>query len=142
MSGPGLVLALNRAAETLDRLAVPFCDGLDDAVLAALGRGLKKLAVLDVRGCGKVTSLTGVMDARVSAGIIRVEAERDGGGGDGGDRKDEGQEGKVIAGHLFVLARYSGITKSSLEETLRLHHQGGVLTCILDSGGIGGGIRR
>lgn len=137
VSGPGLVLALNRAAETLDRLAVPFCDGLDDAVLAALARGLKKLAVLDVRGCGKVTSLTGVMDARVSAGIIKFDA-----GSDAGDGRDEEQKARVIAGHLFVLARYSGITKNSLDETLRLHHQGEVLTCILDGGGIGGGIRR
>mmetsp|Transcript_21505 Transcript_21505/g.44751 ORF Transcript_21505/g.44751 Transcript_21505/m.44751 type:complete len:691 (-) Transcript_21505:191-2263(-) len=137
VSGPGLVLALNRAAETLDRLAVPFCDGLDDAVLAALGRGLKKLAVLDVRGCGKVTSLTGVMDARISAGIIKFDA-----GSDAGDERDEEQMARVIAGHLFVLARYSGITKNSLDETLRLHHQGEVLTCILDGGGIGEGIRR
>eukprot|EP01082_Thalassiosira_pseudonana_P001240 g495.t1 g495 contig10:158408-159820(+) len=115
ISGPMLILTLKRAASTLDRLSVPFCEGMDDAAASSLGRSLPKLAVLDVRGCSKISSLTGLMDGRGAAG--------------GG-----------AAAHLFVLARYSGISRTSLEDTMRLHP--GSLTCVLDGGGIGEGIRR
>jgi len=112
ISGPGLSLILPRLASTLDRLAVPFCPGMDDAAAVALGSTLPNLAVLDIRGCNKVSSLSGIMDQR--------------------------SEG-ATAGHLFVLARYSGISNNSLEETMRLYDG---LTCILDGGGVGEGIRR
>jgi len=114
ISGPGLILTLSRLSSTLDHLAVPFCPGMDDAVASALGKKLPRLAVLDIRGCNKVYSLSGMM---------------------------EGRAGAASAKHLFVLARYSGISINSLEETLRLY-ESETLTCILDGGGTGGGIRR
>jgi solute carrier family 6 GABA transporter-like protein 1 len=125
LSGPCLILTLTNAARTLDRLSISFCSGVDDAVLSALGKNLPKLAVLDIRGCSKVYSLTGMMDGRNAASAAI------------------GAEG--IAEHLFVLARYSGISNNSLEETSRLYRneQGDpVFTCIVDSEGTGGGIRR
>lgn len=112
VSGPGFILALSKLESTLDRLAVPFCPGMDDTAASALGKKLPNLAVLDIRGCNKVYSLSGMMDGRVNS---------------------------ASAGHLFVLARYSGISNNSLEETMRLYDG---LCCILDGGGIGEGIRR
>ena len=131
ISGPGLILAMNKVADTLERLAVPFCDGMDDAAAAALGKSLTKLTVLDIRGT-KVTSLTGLMDGRYASGIITPidEAAL-------AASKDE-----AINGHLFVLARYSGITKNSLEETMKLQQNAIFLNCIIDGAGTGGGIRR
>jgi hypothetical protein len=114
ISGPGLILTLSKLSSTLDHLAVPFCPGMDDAAASALGKKLPRLAVLDIRGCNKVYSLSGMM---------------------------EGRAGAASAKHLFVLARYSGISTNSLEETLRLY-ESETLTCILDGGGTGGGIRR
>jgi len=114
ISGPGLILTLSKLASTLDHLAVPFCPGLDDTVLSALSKKLPKLAVLDIRGNNKVYSLSGMMEGRATS---------------------------ASAKHLFVLARYSGITINSLDETLRLIDSQS-LTCILDGGGTGGGIRR
>jgi hypothetical protein len=44
---------------------------------------------------------------------------------------------------LVVLARYSGITKSSVEETKRIHPAATVpLIVVIDSGGVGLGILR
>eukprot|EP00581_Thalassiosira_minuscula_P017187 CAMPEP_0183721930 /NCGR_PEP_ID=MMETSP0737-20130205/14041_1 /TAXON_ID=385413 /ORGANISM="Thalassiosira miniscula, Strain CCMP1093" /LENGTH=531 /DNA_ID=CAMNT_0025951999 /DNA_START=40 /DNA_END=1635 /DNA_ORIENTATION=- len=117
ISGPGLILTLGKLASTLSRLAVPFCTGMDDAAAAALGRTLPNLAVLDIRGCNKVYSLSAMMEGRV------------------GNSESNG----ASAGHLFVLGRYSGISNNSLEETMRLFDG---LTCVLDGGGIGEGIRR
>lgn len=113
ISGPGLILTLSKVSRSLDRLAVPFCQGLDDAALSALGKNLTKLAVLDVRGCTKVNSLSGMMDGRAAA--------------------------TKAVGHLFVLARYSGVSAHSLEETMKLFDG---LTCVLDGGGTGEAIRR
>ena len=114
ISGPGLIITLSKVASTLERLSVPFCPGMDDTAAAALGKKLSKLAVLDIRGCNKVYSLSGMMEGRSTAG-------------DG------------TASHLFVLGRYSGISNNSLNETLGLYSS---LGCVLDGGGIGGGIRR
>ncbi|KAL3792512.1 hypothetical protein HJC23_008434 [Cyclotella cryptica] len=130
ISGPGLILTMSKVANTLERLAVPFCEGMDDAAASALGKNLPKLAVLDIRGT-KVTSLTGMMDGRVASGAIPPIDESSG---------VEAAEDRGSKGHLFVLARYSGISKNSLEETMRLHQR--VLTCVLDGGGTGEGIRR
>ncbi len=120
LSGPGLLLTLGKLANTLDHLAVPFVQGMDDACMSALGKSLRKLAVLDIRGCNKVYSLSGMMEGRAVAG--------------GTSLMDDG--------NLFVLARYSGISTSSLDETMRLYDCKAKLTCILDGGGTGGGIRR
>ncbi|KAL7537251.1 hypothetical protein ACHAXR_010983 [Thalassiosira sp. AJA248-18] len=118
ISGPAFILTLSKLASTLDRLSIPFCPGMDDAAAAALCKKLPKLAVLDIRGCNKVYSLSAIMEGRVLAG-----------------------NGAEKARHLFVLARYSGISNNSLEETMRLYDSES-LTCILDGGGIGGGVRR
>ena len=114
ISGPGLILTLSKLSSTLDRLAVPFCAGMDDAAISALGSKLPKLAVLDIRGCNKVFSISGMLEGRAGVGVSE---------------------------HLFVLARYSGISNNSLQETMKLYDAAG-LTCVLDSGGNGGGIRR
>ena len=116
LSGPGLLLTLSKLASTLHHLAVPFVQGMDDACMSALGKSLRKLAVLDIRGCNKIYSLSGMMEGRSSSSI------------------DDG--------NLFVLARYSGISSNSLDETMRLYDCKARLTCILDGGGTGGGIRR
>ncbi|KAL7479509.1 hypothetical protein ACHAW6_005236 [Cyclotella cf. meneghiniana] len=130
VSGPGLILAMTKVANSLERLAVPFCEGMDDAAASALGKNLPNLTVLDIRGT-KVTSLTGLMDGRVASGAIPPLDEMSG---------VEADKERPAKGHLFVLARYSGISKISLEETMRLHQRG--LTCVLDGGGTGEGIRR
>jgi hypothetical protein len=115
LSGPGLLLTLGKLASTLDHLAVPFVQGMDDACMSALGKSLRKLTVLDIRGCSKVYSLSGMIEGRIAGG------------------ED---------GNLFVLARYSGISTNSLDETMRLYDCKAKVTCILDGGGTGGGIRR
>lgn len=131
ISGPGLILAMNKVVDTLERLAVPFCDGMDDAAAAALGKSLTKLAVLDIRGT-KVTSLTGLMDARYASGIITPVDEA----------ALAASNNEAVNGHLFVLARYSGITKNSLEDTKKLQQNAIFLSCIIDGAGTGEGIRR
>jgi solute carrier family 6 GABA transporter-like protein 1 len=131
VSGPGLILTMSKVAETLERLAVPFCDSMDDAAASALGKNLNKLNVLDIRG-SKVTTLTGLMDGRYASGIITPLDDAG---------LAEASQGKVT-GHLFVLARYSGISKSSLEETMKFHQNTVFLTCVLDGAGTGEGIRR
>ena len=108
------MLTLSKLSSTLDRLAVPFCLGMDDAAMFALGSKLPKLAVLDIRGCNNVSSLSKLMEARAGAGVTN---------------------------HLFVLARYSGISNYSLTETRKLYDVL-ALECILDGNGNGGGIRR
>ena len=120
LSGPGLLITLGKLANTLDHLAVPFVQCMDDACISALGKSLRKLAVLDIRGCNKVYSLSGMMEGRAVAR--------------GASLADDG--------NLFVLARYSGISTNSLDETMRLYDCKAKLTCILDGGGTGGGIRR
>ena len=126
LSGPGLILALNKTAGSMDRLSIPFCTGVDDAVVSALGKNLPKLAVLDIRGCNKVYSLTGMMDGRIAASNASAMVDD-------------------VAQHLFVLARYSGISDKAVEETKKLYcnEQGDpMFECILDGGGTGGGVRR
>jgi hypothetical protein len=125
---------MSKVANTLERLAVPFCEGCDDVAAVSMGKNLSKLTVLDIRGT-KITSLTGLMDGRVASGAIPpVDEVSD---------ADVPQD-QTVKGHLFVLARYSGISKNSLEETQRLHQRDNVsfLTCVLDGGGTGEGICR
>lgn len=102
----------------LQRLAIPFCEqALDTSLLGFLGRSLVKVSALDIRGNSAVNSLTSWFDGRVAAGAEALE--------------------------LFVLGRYSNITKASLEETKRIHPIHAIeLTCILDGTGVGGGIQR
>jgi hypothetical protein len=131
ISGPGLILTMRKVADTLERLAVSFCDGMDDAAASALGKSLKNLTVLDIRGT-KVTTLTGLMDGRYASGAITLLEEN----------SADAPKDKAVDGQLFVLARYSGVTKNSLEETMKLHQNVIFLSCILDGSGTGEGIRR
>lgn len=102
----------------LDRLSIPFCEqALDTALLGFLGRTLPGVNALDIRGNVNVTSLTSWFDGRAAIG--------------------------ALAQDLFVLARYSSLTKASLDETKRIHPLHSVdLTCILDGKGVGEGILR
>lgn len=134
LTASGITNTLSMACMTLERLALHFCDNVDNAVMTTLGKNLPDISVLDVRGCGSVSTLTGFYDARASIveGSFRQLDDRD-------DVEEDADH------HLFVLARYSGITKSSLEETRRVHPHAASesrLTCILDSSGFGDGIRR
>ena len=132
VSSPGLILAMKKVASTLERLAIPFCDGMDDAAAASLGKSLTKLAALDIRG-SKVTTLTGLMDGRYASGAVTVLDD---------SALEEARQGGAVEGHLFVLARYSGINKNSLEETMKLQQNDIFLSCLIDGSGEGGGIRR
>ena len=111
-------------SSTLQSLAIPFCDSnsmfmVDAALMGLLGRHLPMLRVLDVRGNNTLQSLTGWYDGRATI------------------------TPKVGPQPLTVLARYSGISKSSVEDTKRIHPLAAMdLNCILDSEGIGAGILR
>lgn len=102
----------------LERLSIPFCEqALDTSLLGFLGRTLPGVNSLDIRGNINVTSLTSWFDGRAAIGALAQE--------------------------LFVLARYSNLTKASLEETKRIHPLHAVdLTCVLDGKGVGEGIVR
>jgi hypothetical protein len=110
---------------TLKTLAIPFCDlAVDNTLLGYLGKSLPLLECLDVRGNSNLSSLTGFFDGRqlhlASAG-----------------EQDHKME------DFFVLARYSNVTKTSIEETQRIHPLlAANLTVVIDSGGVGEGIRR
>lgn len=102
----------------LERLSIPFCEqALDTSLLGFLGRMLPGVTALDIRGSMQVNSLTAWFDGRAVVGAPAQE--------------------------LFVLARYSNLTKGSLDETKRIHPIHAVeLTCVLDGKGVGGGIHR
>lgn len=120
LSEPGIKQAIANVGQSLESLALPFCEHfVDAALLGYMGRHLPRLQYLDVRGNGNLSSLTGWYDGRAT--IVPV----------------------VPPQPLLVLARYSGISASSLEDTKRIHPLEAVqLTCILGSGGAGKGIRR
>jgi hypothetical protein len=102
----------------LERLSIPFCEqALDTSLLGFLGRTLPAVTSLDIRGNINVTSLTSWFDGRAATGALAQE--------------------------LFVLARYSNLSKASLEETKRIHpiHTVDVI-CVLDGKGVGEGIHR
>ena len=118
VTAAGLKEGLVLVADSLTSLALPFCETMvDNALLGVLGRNLPNVVCLDLRGNGAVNSISGWYDGRASANLK-------------GDP-------------LVVLARYSSITKQSVEETKRIHPlEAAQLTCILDGGGVGLGIRR
>lgn len=107
--------------ESLQSLALPFCEGLvDNALLGLMGRHLPHLRALDVRGNSSLSSLTGWYDGRATI-VPRVPLQQS----------------------LVVLARFSGISKGSVEETKRIHPlAASPLIVVLDSEGIGLGILR
>jgi solute carrier family 6 GABA transporter-like protein 1 len=103
----------------LERLSIPFCeDALDTSLLGFLGRSLKKVKALDIRGNSGVNSLTTWFDGRAATGARETQP-------------------------LFCLARYSNVTSSSIEDTKRVHPMLALdLKVVLDAKGIGGGIKR
>lgn len=104
------------SAATLRSLALPFCETLvDNALLGMLGRNFPALEYLDVRGNPALQTVTGWYDGRASADLAPQP--------------------------FTVLARYSSITPSSVEETKRIHPLETVeLVVILDAGGMGAAI--
>lgn len=116
VSGGGIRMSLAQCVE-LEILNISFCETACDAsLLGYLGRSLPHVKALDIRGNNLVTSLTGWFDGR-----LQLQAE---------------------AQELFVLARYAGISKQSIEETQRIHPvQASMLTCVIDASGTGGAIR-
>ena len=116
----GIKQAMRNVGPSLQSLALPFCEHFVDAALIGyLGRHLPHLQALDVRGNSNLSSLTGWYDGRAT--IVPPVPNQP----------------------LLVLARYTGISKSSLEDTKRIHPLEAMqLTCVLDSGGIGMGILR
>lgn len=119
VTGHGLRLALPHVKDTLTHLSLAFMENaVDNALIGFLGKHLTKLVCLDVRGNSSLSTLLGFFDGR----HFNDNAE---------------------AQELFVLARYSNIQPSSVEETKRIHPLlASNLTVITDSGGNGGGIRR
>jgi hypothetical protein len=140
--------SLSKVSSTLVSLALHFCEYLvDNALMGMLGRNLPQVRFLDVRGNSSLNSMTGWYDGRASAyrnpaagsnnSILESIEQQQQQQQDG----DEEEEGGVQ--ELTVLARFSGITKASLEETVRIHPRlASKLTCILDSAGVGIGIYR
>lgn len=120
LTAQGFKAAMLSQSNSLISLAIPFCEQMVDAALIGnLGRHLPELKALDVRGNSNLTSLTGWYDGRATL------------------------TPKPAARPLFVLARYSGISKSSIDDAKRIHPVDATdLDCILDSGGIGLGILR
>ena len=121
VSADGLKHALiTTQANSLQSLALPFCEHLvDAALLGVLGRHLPHIVTLDVRGNSSLNSLTGWYDGRAT------------------------MNGTQEVVPLFVLARFSNISKASIEDTKRIHPLQTVdLTVCLDSDGVGVGIRR
>ena len=120
LTARGFKAAMLSQSKSLQSLSIPFCEVMvDAALLGNLGRNLPRLRALDVRGNSNLASLTGWYDGRAT--LVP----------------------KPPASPLFVLARYSGISKASVEDTKRIHPLDAMdLECVLDSGGIGFGIQR
>jgi hypothetical protein len=125
VSSNGLKQALISQTSSLTSLALPFCEHIvDAALLGVLGRHLPLVRCLDVRGNGQLNSLTGWYDGRATI-------------------TTSSQQQSVGPQPLFVLARYSGISKSNIEDTKRIHPLQAVeLTCAMESDGVGKGIQR
>lgn len=116
------LVGTSQQAATLKSLALPFCEHIvDAALLGVLGRHLPNVVCLDVRGNSGLNSLTGWYDGRATIHEPRMVGPQP----------------------LFVLARYSGISKANVEDTKRIHPlQAMDLVCCMDSDGVGMGIRR
>jgi solute carrier family 6 GABA transporter-like protein 1 len=116
----GTKQAIMNLSQSLTNLAIPFCEPMfDAALLGVMGRRFPHLRTLNVRGNSNLSSFTGWYDGRAT--IVPA----------------------VSSQALFVLARYSNISKSSLEDTKRIHPlQAMKLSCILDSEDMGKGIQR
>jgi hypothetical protein len=110
VSSDGLKHALiTTQSKSLQSLALPFCEHLvDAALLGVLGRHLPHVITLDVRGNSALNSLTGWYDGRATIGMQ--------------DNDDNTSKfGGIKPQPLFVLGRFSNISKSSVEDTKRIH---------------------
>eukprot|EP00521_Asterionellopsis_glacialis_P006962 CAMPEP_0195290186 /NCGR_PEP_ID=MMETSP0707-20130614/6154_1 /TAXON_ID=33640 /ORGANISM="Asterionellopsis glacialis, Strain CCMP134" /LENGTH=198 /DNA_ID=CAMNT_0040350281 /DNA_START=207 /DNA_END=803 /DNA_ORIENTATION=+ len=147
VTSEGLRQALSLVGPSLQRLAIPFCEGaVDNALLGYLGKALPFVAVLDIRGNTNVNTITGWLDGRAAARLssrngttTTATAMED----EDGDGNTHGSSGSDVEDELFVLARYTSIHNNSIEDTKRIHPlYAPRFVCILDGEGSGGGIRR
>ena len=115
---PVLRECLMQLGDSLRSLALPFCETVvDNALLGVLGRNMPMLQVLDLRGNGSLSTITGFYDGRTSADLPPLA--------------------------LTVVGRYSGLSEASVEETRRvhpLHAAGNLLVVYLDEKGMGAAI--
>jgi hypothetical protein len=118
MTQPMLRESLLQLGDSLQSLALPFCENVvDNALLGVLGRNMPALQFLDLRGNGNLTTITGFYDGRTSADLP-VQP-------------------------LTVVGRYSGLSEACIEETRRvhpMHTMGNLLTVYLDEKGMGAAI--
>jgi len=158
LSALALRLCLSQVSSTLTSLALHFCENVvDNALMGILGRNLPNVKYLDVRGNPSLSSMTGWYDGRASADLHMAKHHDDNYNNDndynrnneegehGALMQEDGgeQDGTAPAQELIVLARFTGISKASLEDTLRAHPlQASKLTVVLDGGGHGLGIYR
>ena len=113
--------------QTLQSLGVAFCEQqlVDNAWLGLVGRHLPNLRSLDVRGNHHLQTMTSWYDGRATISNIS-----------NGVRVHPKQS-------LVVLARYSGISSNSVEETKRIYPLAATpLKVVTESEGIGWGILR
>ena len=113
--------------QTLKSLGVAFCEQqlVDNAWLGLVGRHLPNLRALDVRGNHHLQTMTSWYDGRATisniSNSVRVHPKQS----------------------LVVLARYSGISSNSVEETKRIYPLAATpLKVVTESDGIGWGILR
>lgn len=120
MTQPVLRESLIQLGDSLQSIALPFCENVvDNALLGALGRNMPVLQYLDLRGNPNLNTITGFYDGRASADL------------------------PVLS--LTVIARYTLLSENSIEETRRvhpLHTAGNLLTVYLDDKGMGAGVVR
>eukprot|EP00531_Pseudo-nitzschia_arenysensis_P012208 CAMPEP_0116123602 /NCGR_PEP_ID=MMETSP0329-20121206/4834_1 /TAXON_ID=697910 /ORGANISM="Pseudo-nitzschia arenysensis, Strain B593" /LENGTH=686 /DNA_ID=CAMNT_0003617525 /DNA_START=133 /DNA_END=2193 /DNA_ORIENTATION=- len=112
--------------QTLQSLGIAFCEHqlVDNAWLGLVGRHLPNLRALDVRGNHSVNSMTSWYDGRATISTSS------------GTKVHPKQS-------LVVLARYSGVSANSIEETKRIYAMAAApLTVSTESDGIGLGILR
>ena len=115
---------LGRAGDTLTSLGMHFCECLTIDLSIQLGKLLPKLRVFDMRGASSINSITPMLDARATVnGYVKTSEDED-----------------DPFPFMFILARYTGITSSSLVDTRAVHAYD--FECIIDGGGAGSGVRR
>ncbi|CAB9496518.1 transporter [Seminavis robusta] len=136
--------SLSKVSSSLISLALHFCEYVvDNALMGMLGRNLPHVKYLDVRGNPSLNSMTGWFDGRASADFNRVGDENARHEGSHPEEASDEEGNAANVQELTVLARFTGITKASLEDTLRIHPvQAAKLKCFLDGSGIGVGIYR
>lgn len=114
--------------QTLQSLGIAFCEQqlVDNAWLGLMGRHLPNLRALDVRGNHSLNSMTSWYDGRATISTSNTLTT------------------KVHPKQsLVVLARYSGISANSIEETKRIYPLAAApLQVSTESDGIGWGILR